>query len=401
MNLRRIHKIATLLIFETHPVQYRAPVFQELNRLVPDTFEVAYASDFSVRGYSDREFGQNVAWNTPLLQGYKYHVLGNDRKGGIEKWSGLSSRGVSAIFAATKPSAILLHSFGYQFCISSLWNARIRGIPVWIRMETQDQAVGRGRLKFIARYLVYKLLYRNVDLFFAVGTANRRHYILHGVNDRNIRSMNYCTPDPVAGMSESEKQSKRSNLRTELGICDSDTVIGFFGKLIPKKDPIVILEAWLRLNDDQRRRTKLLFVGAGELEHELRSISTERGIAAIFVGFINQLELGPYYLSTDILILPSRQMGETWGLVVNEGLHAGCSVISSDAVGCAEDFSGLERFRVFRMGDERQLASAIIELSKLPRDFNWASETMKDFSVEAAAQNLAVEIALLNRPVTH
>ena len=172
-------------------------------------------------------------------------------------------------------------------------------------------------------------------------------------------------------------------------------VIGFFGKLIPKKNPLLILEAWKELCEQTRSRVKLLFVGSGELEAELRSRANADSIPVTFAGFVNQSELARHYLATDILVLPSRKMGETWGLVVNEGLHAGCSVITSNHVGCSQDFHDLDRFCVFEDDDPRGLADSIEQLIDLPRDFDWARETMDRYSIQAAAESIATEIDTL------
>ncbi len=59
-----------ILIFDSHPVQYKAPVYQCLQKMRPDAFRVIYASDCSVRGHQDREFGTRVSWDVPLLAGY-------------------------------------------------------------------------------------------------------------------------------------------------------------------------------------------------------------------------------------------------------------------------------------------------------------------------------------------
>src|SRR5204862_3444285 len=59
-------------------------------------------------------------------------------------------------------------------------------------------------------------------------------------------------------------------------------------------------------------------------------------IGVRFCGFRNQRELSPYYHAADLVVLPSRH-SETWGLVINEGLHHGVPAVVSDAVGCAPD----------------------------------------------------------------
>ena len=57
-------------------------------------------------------------------------------------------------------------------------------------------------------------------------------------------------------------------------------------------------------------------------------------------------------------------MGETWGLVVNEALQAGCSVIVSDAVGCHADFKDWERVRVFSDGNTELSALLLLAIKK-------------------------------------
>ena len=384
-----------LLVFETHPIQYRCPVYQELQRIRPGTFKVIFASDFSVRGYADQDFGKEISWDTPLLSGYDYEVLGNDREGGINRWSGLSGDGVAEVFRREKPAAVMFSSFGYRFSCSVFCNAKRHGVPVWIRMETQDDAIERSRSKAVARSFTYRNLYRTIDRFFTIGNANKEHYIRHGVPAGRLRVANYCTPDPVAGLSLSDKSTARSAMRDQWNVTESDRIVGFFGKLISKKNPSLLIDAWKQLGPETRSRVKLLFVGSGELESQLRAQAEEHSIPVIFAGFVNQSELSRHYLATDILVLPSRKMGETWGLVVNEGLHAGCSVITSNHVGCRHDFQKMDRFCVIEDGDAQGLARSIEQLVDLPREFDWAQDTMDRYSIRAAAQSIGDEIDTL------
>lgn len=67
-----------LLVVETHPVQYRAPVYARIEQISPGSIHVAYASDYSVRGGLDQEFGQSISWDTDLLAGYPSTVMRTD-----------------------------------------------------------------------------------------------------------------------------------------------------------------------------------------------------------------------------------------------------------------------------------------------------------------------------------
>ena len=118
------------------------------------------------------------------------------------------------------------------------------------------------------------------------------------------------------------------------------------------------------------------------------------GVSVRFAGFVNQSAIAPFYASTDVMVLPSRRAGETWGLVVNEALQAGCSVVMSDAVGCHREFVSWPYCRVFKEGDSQALALMIGELMNRPLPpRRWARPAIEDYSVCAAATAIANAIA--------
>jgi glycosyltransferase involved in cell wall biosynthesis len=160
-------------------------------------------------------------------------------------------------------------------------------------------------------------------------------------------------------------------MRVRLGLAPDTVCVGFFGKLIPKKDPELLLRMGAAMSSDEKRRTTFLFVGSGELEGKLRAMADACGLEALFAGFVNQKEIPGYYLATDIVMLPSRRMGETWGLVVNEALAAGCRVIVTDAVGCHAEFKTLRTVRVIPVGGVGQALKKcrelVADLKKSPR----------------------------------
>lgn len=391
-----------LLIFETHPIQYRAPVYQVLDRMLPGQFEVIYASDYSVRGQKDVGFNEKIAWDVPLLAGYRYRVLNNEKGRGIESWSGMSAKGVDRIISQTRPAAVLLSSLSYAFSWAVYLGAVRRGIPVWIRLETQDEAFARGKLKNILRFLVYRLLYLGVSKAFYIGKLNREHLLRHGVPMERLVAAHYCVADHLASASDTEKQRLRDDLRTRLSIGRDDLVIAFFGKLIEKKDPGILLRSLGLLKLEGTRRVHCMIVGSGELEPALRlqakELEASNGVRTVFTGFINQSQLPSYYLASDIVVLPSHRMGETWGLVINEALQAGCGAAVSEMVGCHRDFSGWERVRVFRHGNSEELAAALADLAVYPRKLDWARQQMQDYSVEAAAMAIFRSLEAMPKP---
>ena len=288
----------------------------------------------------------------------------------------------------------MLTSFNYEYDLAAYFGALLLRIPIFIRLETQDRSFERSAIRSGLRSILYRLLYRGVDQAFYIGELNREHYLRHGLRDRQLYRVPYCVPDPFRDMPLQEKQNRRTDLRERMGVKPSECLVSFFGKLIPKKNPDLLIEAYGLLDNDLRNRIRILYVGSGEMEKELRTKSHGVGCQAQFAGFINQSALPDYYLASDIVILPSRRAGETWGLVVNESLHAGCGVIVSEAVGCSAEFGEWERVRVIPVGNATACASAILELATKDRSFNWCSEKMEAYSLETAATTLAGNISM-------
>lgn len=384
-----------LAIFESHPVQYRAPVYQKLQRLVPGRFHVFYATDISLHGSHDADFGRNLAWDEPLLEGYPNTVLRQERGEPLKDFRSLHGRGLSRIFDSYRPQAVLQPQYFYEYDFAVLFQAWIRRIPVWIRQETQDEAVPRSRSKEILRAAVYRLLYSQVQKGFYIGELNREHLSRHGIPPQRLVRAPYCTADRFQNSTEAEFIRIREACRSRLEIGDDQVVIGFFGKLIPKKDPQLLMQAVSALKEELKRKVTLLYVGSGPMEAEMKAQAGElekSGIHTVFAGFINQSAIRDFYAATDIMVLASRYAGETWGLVVNEALQAGCAVVVSEAVGCSREFGSWERVRTIPVGDATALARAAEELAVFPREFNWAREAMKAYSVTAAAEGIALEI---------
>jgi glycosyltransferase involved in cell wall biosynthesis len=387
-----------LLILESHPVQYHAPVYRELARLRPGKILVVYGSDCSIRGMRDQGFGLDVAWDVPLLEGYPYHILHSQRGETLKGPLSLRGRDVVRLLSDLQPRAVLFNQMAYEMEWAAYLTCVAYRIQIWIRTETQDRAFARTKTKALARTLLYRILYSQINRCFYIGKLNFDHFLAQGVPGRKLFPARYCVLDPWRDVSRDEKRERRERLRARYGISPTEFVVGFFGKLIPKKAPDILLEAWPLLEPSLRRATRILYVGDGELRTAIESTASTRGCPIILAGFVNQKNLPDYYLAADVVVLPSRRMGETWGLVINEALHAGCAVVVSSEVGCHAEFDALSRVRVVPADGVAALASALTELAGYDRDFDWSREYMRRYSVEAAAEGIATGCDTLMSP---
>ena len=392
-------KTAKLLVFDSHPVQYRVPIWQALESHMPGCVHVVYASDCSVRGHNDKGFGRNIAWDEPMLAGYAHTILNCEKGVPLSGWKSLTGKGVREVMKTLKPEVILLTGFNYRFDLIAYVQAISSGIPVWLRCETQDKAIYRSRSKSLIRSLVYWFAYRHLNKIFFIGELNRSHYLRHGLAPHKLRAARYGTLNRFACLEVSEKVKIRNEARKKAGVSPGDYVVGFSGKFIPKKNPDLLFQMLNYLPEKLRRKTHLYFLGSGPLEVELKALAKtaleQYKVQSYFAGFVNQSQLASHYLCMDVLVLPSRRMGETWGLVVNEALQAGCGVVVSDAVGCGADFSSWERFRVFNEGAARELATCVAELSEFSRNFEWATQKLNAYSLNATVEALDEELKAL------
>jgi glycosyltransferase involved in cell wall biosynthesis len=328
---------APLVVLETHPIQYHAPVYRELQAEWGVPVTVIYGSDFSIAGYLDPEFGAAFTWDTDLLSGYQSIFLSRLKSGGAGRADEVSAHGMGAALRSCGPGAILLVGYGHRFHQAALHHSRQTHRPVLFRGETTDHAVQRSPMKGWVRSVALRLFYNFCSRLLYIGQRSREHFTRLGVPDTKLVFSPYCVDTTPFQCSEEDRARLRAETRRQLEIADDAIVLLFSGKLSARKGPDLLVGAVKALPADLRSRMVVLFLGSGEMQGALEhAAGAAPGIAVRFTGFHNQSHLSPYYHTSDLLVLPSREL-ETWGLVVNEALHHGLPCLVSDAVGCMPD----------------------------------------------------------------
>ena len=377
----------------THPIQYQIPIFRALAAEAEIDLQVYFCSDHSVRGEIDPQFGVPVAWDVPLLSGYDYKFLVN--KGTGYNKSGFFAFSNSDIYqemAAEKFDAFIVPAYHKLIYWQALRGAWRLGMPVFMRAEHYDGAnFSRPLWKQVMRKSFLRWMYKRMAGVLSVGKYARRHYVNHGVPGAKIFDAPYCVDNALFEKQRDEFEPQRGEIRRELGIPDEATVMLFAGKLAPVKNPMLLVQAVKLLK--HRDRLFLLVMGdgslRGEFEKKMREVLPESSLTA---GFVNQSQVGRYYTAADFLVLPSYE-GETWGLVVNEGMLFGRPAIVSDTVGCSEDLikPGKTGF-VFANNDAADLAGYIdvfLEQPELVKTMGEAAHRLVgNYSVEANVQGI-------------
>jgi glycosyltransferase involved in cell wall biosynthesis len=374
-------KIAVII---THPIYYYVPIFKKISKDID--IEVFYFSTYGVKKSYDIEFGKEIKWDDTvgLLKDYKYKFLWNPYSGrSTPSWKD---------FAPSIIKEIIFKNYDFYLVVN--WNTITHWLAflfliifnkkIIIRAESPyNQEILKSKCKlFIKKIIFGKILFPKVYAFLYIGEENRKFYKFYGVPDEKLFFAPYAVDNERFQKEYEKLKYKKEGLRKELGIEPDDVVILFVGKLIPKKQPMDLLKAYesiLGTSDvpsiDGNILTSdvhLLYVGDGELRLNLEKYTKEHNLKNVhFVGFKNQTEISKYYVMSDIFVLPS-DVGETWGLVVNEAMNFRLPVIVSDLVGCGTDLvKHGENGYIFKTGDIEELARYLEEfISYNPKYLN-------------------------------
>ncbi len=300
----------------SHPIQYQAPLLRRIAAEPDIDLTALFLSDFSTRKYRDPGFGQAIAWDVDLLSGYDSKVL---RAWGDADMVGLLKPftiGVEEELRAGRYDAVWLHGYAHHAQLRALVEAKRRGLKVLLRGESHAASSKRSALKRAVKQQVLTRLFRQVDAFLAIGSANREYYLSYGVAPEKIFMMPYAVDN--ARFQAAATDARGRALRRSLDIDPSRPVILYASKLQTRKRPWDLWRAYSTLSSNgQEPAQYLLFVGDGEERAALESAVRATGWSTVrFIGFQNQTTLPDYYAAFDVFVLPSER--EPWGLVLNE-----------------------------------------------------------------------------------
>jgi len=324
-----------LVAIETHPIQYKAPLFRRLALEPGLDFRVAYAMlpDADQQGAG---FGVPFAWDTPLLEGYPYTVLKNvARNPGVTRFNGCDTPELYDFLKRGRPDAVLVNGWVVKACLQALWACRRLGIPCMVRGEAN---LLRPRAWW--KHVLHRLLLSQYSAYLAIGKANRDFYRFHHCPESRIFSAPYCVDNVWFAAEAAKRSGRRPELRDRFGIPRDAMVFLFCGKLEQKKHPMDVLKALQTISAFSFQPSTLapflLVAGDGPLRAECETFAAAHNLPVRFTGFLNQSSLPDAYAAADVLMLPS-DAGETWGLVVNEAMASGRPAIVSRTAGSYKD----------------------------------------------------------------
>jgi glycosyltransferase involved in cell wall biosynthesis len=318
------------------PVFYQAPLYRLLAADPRVEFSTLFASNAGVRAYNDTEFGgQSVVWGKDLTEGYPARFAAaagaNDIFGGF---FALRDGDIFREVLRGPYDVIWVHGYSYLSLWLAILAAKLSGKHLMIR-EEQTLLDRRASYRALPRMLVLRTIFaRSWGLF--IGKENRRFFRHYGIPADRLYWVPYTADNEKLLGLAAELVGQRERLRAVFGIPpDSGPVLLFVGKLMSKKQPLTLLEAFSRVRG--RHRCSLLFAGDGALGPAIQARVASESIPDVYLaGFLNRERVAEAFAIADVFVLPSA-FQETWGIVVNEAMNFSLPVIVTDRVGSSTD----------------------------------------------------------------
>lgn len=169
---------------------------------------------------------------------------------------------------------------------------------------------------------------------------------------------------------------------------DSESVIGFAGRLIPGKGVETLLNAFAR--DQLAERARLTIAGDGPLRSALETHAVDLGVRARvdFLGTVSEMDR--YWANVDIAAIPSSEWVESFCLAAVEAMACGKPVVATSAGALPEIIASGRTGVLVEPGNDTELARALVAYLNHPevqlRHGRAASERCRaEFDIETTA----------------
>jgi glycosyltransferase involved in cell wall biosynthesis len=351
-----------VLFVAKRPVQYGAPMFRRYASDPRLEVTVAYCSMQGAVSGMDPEFGIDVAWDIPLLDGYRWVNPRNIAPWpSIGRFFGLINPGLWSLIRRGHFDIVVCHGYRTASFVIAALAALSAGSRLVLTVDAYGEAPRTGgRTKAFLRKKFLPWILRAPHGIFVPSSVARRFLSSIGVPIDRI----FLTPMVTDAdfFAEQSSEVDRPAVRASWGFEQDAFVVAFVGKLVWWKRAGDVLEAVAALS------ISAVLAGDGASRGELERRASDLGVTSRvrFLGFVNQGDLPSVYAASDVLVLPSSY--EPFGVVVSEAFACGRSAVVSDACGAVGDLvvdgvTGL----VFRTGDVESLVSGLRRLIDDPQ----------------------------------
>ena len=303
-----------------------------------------------------RALHERVGLEVAIYDGRQHHATAGVDDPGVPVVR-VSQRGVHAVAASGRHSAVIATSAGRLALPAAFTGARRAGVPFLYWTGIWHQVATPAHLAAIP---LVRHIERSADATIAYGEHVAAYARSHGA--QNVVVAPHAVDGAFWGAAVDPEDVAAARARA-LGDSGAAFLVLYAGRVSGGKGVEVLLEAFTRVAPGAALAL------AGPAAADLPGGAVPAGVTPL--GPLDPGQLRNMYAAADVVVVPSvptRAFREPWALVVNEAMSARTPVIATDAVGAAA--GGLVRDGetgvVVPAGDPGALAAAIARLRSDP-----------------------------------
>jgi len=180
----------------------------------------------------------------------------------------------------------------------------------------------------------------------------------------------------------------RSEVRESLNISNNTFLIGTVSRLVEQKNIPCLLKAF-RIVRTNQPNSKLIIVGSGPLEEELKNLAVELKVDNHVIWVKHSQQVLELIAAMDVFALTSYYEG--FGMVLLESLSSKIPIVASN-VSAIPEVLGMGYPFLAKVDDEADFASKILEFQKFENQ-EWfeaySAERILEFDSKLMAENLS------------
>ncbi len=283
-----------------------------------------------------------------------------------------------------KPDILHAHSPALN-AIAALRVGKRLGIPVVyeIRAFWEDAAVDHGTsaewgLRYRLTRAMESYALKHVDAVTTICEGLRGDILQRGIPAEKVTVIPNAVNIENFSVGETSDQQLAKNLNI-----DGKVVLGFIGSFYAYEGLDILLKAlpeMLNANADIR----VLLVGGGPQEQQLKTLATQLGVAdkVIFTGRVPHDQVQRYYNLTDVLVYPRLRMRLTdlvTPLKPLEAMAQGRLLAASDVGGHLELIEDGKTGILFQADNPQALAAKVLGLIGMPERWPALRKAAREF----------------------
>lgn len=248
------------------------------------------------------------------------------------------------------------HEF-FQFCsIISLRAAKQQDLPFILTQHSYKKPLNKSlRIPYlINERTIGKYVMKRADKIIALTPLVKDYLIKHNIPRKNIQVI--TTGVPI------ERYSPNIKSALKRFVPDNEKVILFVGRLTENKGVVNLLKAFQKVKACQDN-VRLVIVGKGEMEFELKKLAKQLGVEknTVFIRYVPQKDMPAIYAGAEVFVLPTLYK-EPFGIAALEALSSGVPVVASNLGGLSLIVKNGDVGYLTKPGDIEEISSIIIQL---------------------------------------